>query len=403
VTSDPFHDLRAELVSAEARLNAAGARAPRRPWRRRPRPLVIVLVALVVCGSAAAAVVSLNSTSSQPLAGTVPGTPASNVRAGTVAGYRYRITVTPSLSVGGPGWTSSINYTNPTTGLSGGGASGGGGYPTRADPVLQGASLELITPNGRHHAETVAWVLTGPEVAAVRVGKRVIRTFSSRLLPAGDRAAVYFLRPGATRPAIVFRTGGRSELSFLAPGTGSQPIPLDARGEPIPTPRFPPTPSYAAGSFWQAKSAITPSIHEPAYRGLTQPRPGICELTQHGLRGLTPEWGRTITSIPPVTNAAGELFISCIDTEYYLNGTPLNVGVLLDARHPGKTLDTLPGTQPVPGHDNLVDDSTAHLTAARVGNAWLVVKGGFSRSQRLRALQAITISKLDLHDIQTAR
>ena len=100
---DPFDILRAELVSAAER---AALPAPRKRWgwlRRPSRPMAVLLVALVIAGSAAAAVLSLSS--SQPLVGRVPGaiTPAS------LAGYSYTIAVTPadaSLQAGTVGWES---------------------------------------------------------------------------------------------------------------------------------------------------------------------------------------------------------------------------------------------------------------------------------------------------------
>jgi hypothetical protein len=78
---DPFEVLRAELVRA-AETMTAGAMAPveggrKLGWpgwlRRRSHPLALVAAALVITGSAAAAVVSLTASRSQPLAGTVPG------------------------------------------------------------------------------------------------------------------------------------------------------------------------------------------------------------------------------------------------------------------------------------------------------------------------------------------
>ncbi|MFZ0377140.1 MAG: hypothetical protein WCD11_03275 [Solirubrobacteraceae bacterium] len=102
---DPFDILRAELVSAAERA-ALPARRGRWGWLRgRSRPVAVLLVALVIAGSAAAAVLSLSS--SQPLAGRVPGaiTPAS------LAGYSYTIAVTPSLPAGVAGWESLIIYT----------------------------------------------------------------------------------------------------------------------------------------------------------------------------------------------------------------------------------------------------------------------------------------------------
>jgi len=112
--SDPFDLLREELVRV-----AAGTKPSRSPrwlaWlRRRPRPLLMVAATIVVSGSAAAAVISLSAKRSQPLAGTVPGTPAqlrSGAAAVSLAGDQYRITVTPDLTAGDVGWCTSINYT----------------------------------------------------------------------------------------------------------------------------------------------------------------------------------------------------------------------------------------------------------------------------------------------------
>ena len=156
-------------------------------------------------------------------------------------------------------------------------------------------------------------------------------------------------------------------------------------------------PDTPFASFWQAPKAITPEIHDPPYHGPTRPRSGaICELGQHGLPGLTPVWGHTLERIQPVGGSLGELFLSCADTEYYLHGWPLETGVLLDARLPGQLLGSLPGAQPVPGVPGTVDFAAASMSARRVGNAWLVVRGGSGSRQRLRVLEALRIDRLDL-------
>jgi hypothetical protein len=79
-----------------------------------------------------------------------------------------------------------------------------------------------------------------------------------------------------------------------------------------------------------------------------------------------------------------------------LHGWPLATGVLLDARRPGRVLGALPGAAPVPGAPGIVDFAAASLSARRVGNAWLVVRGGSGTRQRLRVLEALRISRLDL-------
>ena len=110
-------------------------------------------------------------------------------------------------------------------------------------------------------------------------------------------------------------------------------MPLDRNGHVIPTRESPPA-SALGLRFWQAPSAITPNIHEPPYHGPRHPLPGACELSQHGLPGLTPEWGHVISRIRPVSDSQGEVFLPCIDTEYYLHGWPLEVSVLVDAAQP---------------------------------------------------------------------
>ena len=107
-----------------------------------------------------------------------------------------------------------------------------------------------------------------------------------------------------------------------------------------------------------------------------------------------------IKRIQPASKAQGEVFLSCIDTEYYLHGWPLEVAVLLDAQHPGATLGSIPAARPVPGHPLTVNVPAGPfpgaLTARRTGNAWLVVQGGANQAQRLRVLQALKIRKLNL-------
>jgi hypothetical protein len=413
--NDPFDRLRAELVSAAARAELA---SPRRRWawlRSRPHGVAVVLAALVVCGTAAAAVVSLSASSSQPLSGRVPGrvAPLRGEGATSVAGYRYRIRVTPNLSTGSAGWAVWTAYTAPPFG-GGLGGGGGGGYPTPSDPVFQGGGVgPWNLPSGaQSRGDSVGFVVTGPQVAAVRIGHRTIRTFTSSLVPAGDRVAVFFLAARAPTPMVDWRPGQPidSRLRVPVPEPGSRLrwksipttalLPLDSAGHVLPTAAPGPDTGYVRGwSFWQAPRAVTPNIHEPPYHGRTRPRPGVCELDQHGLPGLTPEWGSTMTSLPIVRDYVGELFVSCVSTEYYLHGWPMVAAVLLDARHPGAVLGPIPGARPVSGYPDTVDFADASLNARRVGNAWLVVQGGPGSAQRMRVLKALRINKLDLRDV----
>ncbi len=56
----------------------------------------------------------------------------------------------------------------------------------------------------------------------------------------------------------------------------------------------------------------------------------------------------------------------------------------------------MPGASPVPGVPGVVDFPSASLSARRDGDAWVVVRGGSGSRQRLRVLEALRISRLDL-------
>jgi hypothetical protein len=393
-----------------------------------------LLAALVIAGCAAA-VASLTGSASQPLEGRVPGaiTPTS------LAGYSYTITVFPQVGAGTAGWESLIVYARPDTA---GIVQGGGtlGYPTATSPVFGGGSGPDSCPVCFARGNAVTYVLTGPQVFAVRIGSQTIRTVTSPGLPSGDRAAVVFI------PA-------RGRV-FLVPGDGSVPVgkhppgmknvlivpvvPLARSGQAI-AHRF--TPS--AGCSRAARGRCSESIHEappltwmapdalsrwwplwgftvpyqgPGYHAPTQPRPGVCELAQHGLPALHPQFGHTVARIAPVPDALGEVFLSCVDTEYWMDGSPLQAGVLLDGHRPGRVLGPIPGARAVPDHPNMVnlplgrfpltyatpisaDSPQFSLTAKRVANAWLVVQGGSGLAQRVQVLEALRINKLDLHHL----
>ncbi len=240
---DPFVILRAELVDAAER---AAQPARRKRWgrlRRPSRPVVILLVALVIAGSAAAAVLSLSA--SQPLVGRVPGaiTPAS------VAGYGYTIASDPRRYQSAGRWGGMAIRGSSTAGRAPAGMSGrerGSAPAIRGPrtPIFGGGSGLIFGggsgPTSFARGDTVAYVLTGPQVWAVRIGSRTIRTVSSRSLPVGDRAAVFFVP--AKGPVPVFLMPG-----FPAPRMKSIPavaiVPLDRFGRAIatePVARLPP-------------------------------------------------------------------------------------------------------------------------------------------------------------------
>jgi hypothetical protein len=264
---------------------------------------------------------------------------------------------------------------------------------------------------------TVGYVLTGPQVAAVRIGSRTIRTFTSRALPVGDRAAVFFIPAKGPLPVYLIPglpTGPPRRK--LPPGmkilpTGSI-VPLDSSGRVIASARCrPPQPRTLP---WEApdRSSRWWPLMFPVPSGFYRPRPGpgVCELAQHDLPALHPQWGDTLLSISPVKDALGEVFLSCIDVGYYLDGWPLLVGVLLDGHRPGQVLGPIPGARPVPGQPGIVDLPAGQfpsslftrnfgVTAKRVGNAFLVAQGGSGLAQRVQVLDGLRISTLDLHHL----
>ena len=418
---DPFVILRDELVEAAER---AALPAPRKRWgwlRRPSRPMAVLLAALVIAGAGGTAVVSLTGSASQPLAGRVPGA----ITRGSLAGYSYTIAVFPQVGAGLAGWESLIVYTRPDTA---GIVQGGGtlGYPTGTGPVFGGGTGPDSCPVCYARGNAVTYVLTGPRVFAVRIGSQTIRTVTSPALPIGDRAAVVFipargrvfLVPGDTPVPVGKRPPGMKNVLTVPV------LPLARSGQAIPG-HFTPSPAGPPPVTWMAPDALshwwplwgfTVPYQGPGYHAPTRPRPGVCELAQHGLPALHAQFGHTIAWIAPVPDALGEVFLSCVDTEYWMDGWPLQAGVLLDGHRPGQVLGPIPGARPVPGQPDMVnlplgrfplnydtpisaDSPQFSLTAQRVGTAWLVVQGGSGLAQRVQVLHALRISKLDLHHL----
>ena len=418
---DPFDILRADLVSAAER---AALPAPRKRWgwlRRPSRPMAVLLAALVIVGCAAA-VASLTGSASQPLAGRVPGaiTPAS------LAGYSYTIAVTPQLPAGTVGWESLIIYTRTGASIQPPQSGGTLGYPTATFPVFGGGSGPDSCPVCFARGNAVTYVLTGPQVFAVRIGSQTIRTITSPALPTGDRAAVVFI-PAKGRVFLI-RAHGPVPVLKHPPGMKNvllvAVVPLARSGKAIPAqvtpqPDGPPPLTWMAPdalSHWWPLGEFTVPYQGPGYHAPTRPRPGVCELAQRGLPALHVQFGHTVAWLSPVNDALGEVFLSCVDTEYWMDGWPLQAGVLLDGHRPGQVLGPIPGARPVPGQPDMVnlplgrvplnydtpisaDSPQLSLTAKRVGNAWLVVQGGYGLAQRVQALNALRITKLDLHHL----
>ncbi len=189
------------------------------------------------------------------------------------------------------------------------------------------------------------------------------------------------------------RTGSPPTVTFVPTPSGkvryrtvltTAIVPLDRSGHVIAITQPPAFTPYTA-RWWKAPTP-TPT--------------GPCQLAEHGLPALTPRWGHVAVAIEPITDAEGELFLSCTDTEYSLDHWPLDAAILLDAYNPGRTLPKIPGATPVagePGTVNLqVGNPPGDITARRVGNTWIAVQGGRNLTQRLQVLHALSIAKLTL-------
>ncbi len=400
----------ARVMSVLTRGPALGERTLRSGRRRwRAHPIAAVLVSLVICASAAAAVVSLTGSGSQPLTGEVPGAPgATRTLLGpprSVSGDSYRIAVTPDLQAGDSGWCTSIVYSTHGRLADGTGTcQTGGGYPTAARPLF-GANYPKTSGSG----STVGFVLAGPGVSAVRVGSSTILTKPLPGLPRGDEAAVFFL--ASNSPPVMIPPVGtafpytslKAQEHSVAEGDehprlvhATPLLAIDRAGDVI---RYGPAASAPRTvRTWYRHASRSLRLH-----GISDhPLPGACELTQRGLPALTAEFGRTLERITPPANIEGQAFTSCINTFYSLHGRLLQVAVLLDAHEPGRTLTPIPGAQPVPGHPDIVNVPLPALpgaiTARREGNAWIVLQSILPSPhgirQRLQVLQALHISTL---------
>ncbi len=380
----------------------------RMPWRR-AHPLTAIAACLLICASAAAAVVSLTSSSSEPLAGQVPGTHIgrqTRMAPQAVSGDSYQITVAPAMEAGDAGWCTSIVYSVEGRLSSGSGGCGGGGdYPTTARPLFGSSGISRY-PGRAPSGDTVGYVLTGPRVSAVRIGSSTILAKTEPGLPAGDKAAVFFL-PTTSPPVMIPPVGTLFPYDIEVPSPSTPPghkhprlvqvipmLAIDGSGEVIRYGNAAHSSPRGGVRFWDRRASRALRQHGIA----DHPLPGACELEQTRLPTLTAEWGRTVKRITPRANIEGQAFASCINTWYGLDGWPLQAAVLLDAHEPGRTLTSIPGAQPVPGHPGTVNVPLSLLpgaiTARREGNGWLVVQGGHDETQRLDVLKALHISKL---------
>jgi hypothetical protein len=381
---DPFDDLRDHLVQAITRLEARPARAGR--WARiRSHPLAATAAALVFAATASAGVISITSVRSARLAGQVPeqAGPKSPHFWGLEGGERYRITVWPVLQGGVSGVCTMLVFEGPH-----GEGSGdcGTSYPTTAMPYLAPYG-RTVYPNGIiPKGGALEYFLTGPKVAAVRIGARLVITPRSEAgLPAGDRAVVFYLPAGSPQfdppwlpPGQLGLSDAAKALSVVAVGRNRAAIPIDQNTQPF---RLP-------AQYWEQPQK--------------EPR-GACALT------APPRYrrfrGTTALRLGSEADVEGAAFTSCLSVDYKVAGTTLTAAVLVNAKSPTSEAPALFGASPVAGHPGLVNrevDTGLHsssriaFTARRDGRAWIVVEGGRGLAQRMQAVRALHIARIDV-------
>ena len=308
--------------------------------------------------------------------------------------------------------------------------------PTAADPIYGGEGgfrpEEKVGPAGEIDA-----IFTGPGVAAMRVAH--LGTFKAQFAPG--------LPPGAKQ--IVFYRPPGSRGSVLAPGLDPQILQgfeharhgpaltetlLDASGHTIPVGK---SPTFTLpNSYWLGTQA--------------PPAQGRCAMNS-SLAGARTAWGQVATKIAADPSITTPAWLTCLHTWFSLNGASYETAVLLNAKSPGKPPAMLWGAIPVPGHPGIVQipavqqeihfriakPSNAQLArelardtkmvgraraetyvrqveqaartqqtfwsvfipptvARRVGAAWVLVRYGNSLAQRIRFLQALHVTKLEL-------
>lgn len=232
-------------------------------------------------------------------------------------------------------------------------------------PVVPTAARPIVTESWSYDAHpdtTEAVAITTSAVTAVTApgGGTSVATRAEAGLPYGLRAA--FVEVAGDQP-----------LRTLTP--------LSAGGQPIAG--LPPS-STPPGYGLQIR-AWRPPGHAPR---------GPCGLSASALPGLTALSGRVVLRLESFTGIIGRPFLSCADTDYELNSSPLDAGVVLDATHPGTAPAPLPGASPVGGHPGVFQAPgwDGRLVGRRTHDAWLVVEGGSGLQQRLTLLEHLRAS-----------
>ncbi len=339
-------------------LRGAIARLLRSPLRSRRSGMVAVFGALLLSGSAAGAAL-LSTERSKPLAGTVPAYRTEG-RTISVAGSHYEIELAPSLTAGSIGWCSEIIYSriHRFRGALGGRSCAGA-------PAL-GAPL-FAADSGRGNG--ISYVLTAPDVAAVRVaGRQIVLTRGSRELPYGYRAAVF--------------ESHHSEF----PSTGPLRLTaLDADGNVIP------------GGAYQGP----PQEQTATWSSSDTPPRGACSIGASPRSGMHVDGGAVVTRLIADPGIIGRAFLSCEQVALSIGGERALATLLLDAKHPGTPPGQLPDVRPLQGRPGLYVSAGKNRAGAfayfarRLPDAWLVLTYARTRASAVAALTHLVAGTTD--------
>jgi hypothetical protein len=342
--------------------------------RQRRRRIGIALGGLIAAAGIGGIVLAGGGGGSHtaPRAAGVPGPLRAAAHTLDIRPGRFSVRLVPVLTGGEAGWCTVIDEP-------GGGGGGCPSVPVTTTPLFAG--INGSRPN-QHYVSIVT--LTTPQVATVVIDRRHrVPTVALPGLPYGLRAARLVLK--VTFPHVRIRRSGRRTtipgappppVEVVAPPSPAA-VALDAQGHVIPEPVA--VRGRVGGLAWQSPS---PQPH------------GACSLRVAGVLAMTPEWGHVATTIKPFGGQiVGRTFQSCIDTEYRVQHSSLDVAMLLDAAHPGTLPAAIPGLEPVSGARGFFDGPGAFqgdITATRRGATWLVVAGGSGPAQRIRVLRHLS-------------
>ncbi len=272
------------------------------------------------------------------------------------------------------------------------------GPPAATSSGNPGYGVQLVVPV---QGGLVGWCMTyetpnrsGAKCPVVPTSSRPIVTESWSYQPHPDITEAVALTTGAVS-AVSPPGGGASVATRAEPGLsyGLLAAFVEIPGDAPPGEHRTLTPLAAGG---QAIAGLPPSstpagygLQSHAWQRPAHPPHGPCGLSATSLPGLTAESGRVVLRLQSFTGLIGRPFLSCADTEYQLNGSPLDAGVVLDATHPGTAPAPLPGMTGVQGHAGVFQAPgwNARITGRRIHGAWLLVEGGSSLQQRLTVLE----------------